>query len=206
MAQQPPFPSPDSVARAVVRADSAGDWAGLIRLAHPEALIRFRNLQVFQLRMLGSTEWPGLESMGLDSAAHERWQAQRMQRERFILDSVFQVPDVDSLAHTASDTVLARWLRSALAAMAGDSAAASLAQPPRRVVGAVRASDTLAYVVVERRVLQPLGPIPELFRDLPRESYQADVMVMRRFGREWRSMLEGVGESSGYRIDLERAE
>jgi hypothetical protein len=205
-AQQPAAP-PEEVARAVVRADSAGDWATLLRLAHPDALIRFRDLQAFQLRMLRSTEWPGLETLGLDSAAQARWQRMRIRRERYILDSIFQVPHVDSLAHTAPDSVLARWLRAAHAAKAGDSAAAAPAGPPLdRVVGAVRASDTLAYVVVERRLVQPLGPVPELFRDMPRENYQADVMVLRRYGREWRSMLEGVGESFGYSIDLEHAE
>ncbi len=53
--QQPPALPPEEVARAVVRADSAGDWATLIRLAHPDALVRFRGLQTFQIRMLGNT-------------------------------------------------------------------------------------------------------------------------------------------------------
>ena len=62
-------------------------------------------------------------------------------------------------------------------------------------MGAVKASDTLAYVVMERPLEQPLGPLPEMFRDLPRETQMAVVMVMRRRGREWRSMLDGVGET-----------
>jgi hypothetical protein len=65
------------------------------------------------------------------------------------------------------------------------------------VIGAVRASDTLAYVVVERPVVQPLGPMPQMFRDFPHETYQTEVMVMRRHASEWRSMLDGVGEPYG---------
>ena len=66
----------------------------------------------------------------------------------------------------------------------------------------VKASDTLAYVVMERRVDQPLGPLPEMFRDLPRETQMAVVMVMRRYGREWRSMLDGIGESVAFGPEL----
>jgi hypothetical protein len=195
------------VARAVVRADSAGDWATLLRLAHPDALTRFRGLQAFQLRMLGSTERPGMESMSMDSTVQARWQRARTRQERFMLDSVFQVPDVDSLAHTSPDSVFARWVRWTRAVKAGDSGATAPTRPaPYRVIGAVRASDTLAYVVVERPVDQPLGQMPEMFRDFPRETHQMEVMVMRRQGREWRSMLDGVGGSFGLSADLEHEE
>ena len=106
-----------------------------------------------------------------------------------MLDSVFQVPNTDSLARTSPDTVYARWVRGIRERTPPDST------PRYRVVGAVKASDTLAYVVMERPLDQPLGPLPEMFRDLPRETRMAVVMVMRRQGREWRSMLDGVGES-----------
>ena len=107
-----------------------------------------------------------------------------------MLDSVFQVPDADSLARTSADTVYARWVRGVRAR--ADSGTTALGY---RVVGAVKASDTLAYVVMERPLEQPLGPLPEMFRDLPRETHMAVVMVLRRHGRNWRSMLDGVGES-----------
>lgn len=202
--QRPPAP-PEDVARAVLRADSAGDWAMVLALAHPEALIRFRARQVFQLRMLGAQGWPGTDSASTASAATDsiatdsaaadaaaaeaRWREVRARQQRFLLDSVFLVPDADSLARTAPDTVYARWVRGAGGSGGHDPAA------PYRVVGAVKASDTLAYVVMERPLDQPLGPLPEMFRDLPRETQMAVVMVMRRRGREWRSMLDGVGES-----------
>jgi hypothetical protein len=212
-AQRKTAAPPEQVARAVVHADSTGDWAALLRLAHPDALVRFRGLQTFQLRMLGSAEWPvmdslamdslSMDSLGLDSTIQARWQRSRTRQVRFMLDSVFLVPTVDSLAHTSPDTVFARWFRGTRAASASDSAATAPKRPPAyRVIGAVRASDTLAYVVVERPVVQPLGPMPEMFRDFPRETHQTEVMIMRRHGKEWRSMLDGVGEPYGYSADL----
>jgi len=206
--QMQPAVAPEKVARAVVQADSTGDWVALLRLAHPDALVRFRGLQTFQLRMLGSAEWPamdslGMDSLGVDSTVQARWQRARTRQLRFMLDSIFLVPSVDSLAHTSPDTVFARWFRGTRAASPGDSAASAPSRPPLyRVIGAVRASDTLAYVVVVRPVVQPLGPIPEMFRDFPRETHQTEVMIMRRRGREWKSMLDGVGEPYGYHADL----
>jgi hypothetical protein len=206
--RQPAAAPPEQVARAVVQADSTGDWAALLRLAHPEALVRFRSLQTFQLRMLAGADWPGgdsldSDSLDADSTLPTRWQRARIRQSRFMLDSIFHAPDVDSLARTSPDSVFARWVRWTRAVKTGDSAPAPPMRPPLyRVIGAVRASDTLAYVVVERRVEQPLGPIPEMFRDFPRETHQAEVMVMRRHGREWKSMLDGVVESYGYGDEL----
>lgn len=213
VAQQRPAVPPEQVARAILHADSSGDWAALLRLAHPDALVRFRSLQTFQLRMLGSTAGREMDSLGIDSLSADslggdstlpsRWRRARTRQSRFMLDSIFHVPDVDSLAHTAPDTVFARWFRGTRASHTGDSATTAPARPPAfRVIGAVRASDTLAYVVVERPVEQPLGPIPEMFRDFPRETHHTDVMVMRRLGPEWRSMLDGVSEPYGYSADL----
>ena len=211
--KKPAAAPPEQVARAVIHADSIGDWAALVRLAHPDALVRFRGLQTFQLRMLGRAEWPmmdslaldslGMDSLGVDSTVQARWQRARTRQMRFMLDSVFLVPTVDSLAHTLPDTVFARWFREARAASGNDSAAPAPKRPPAyRVIGAVRASDTQSYVVVVRPVVQPLGPMPEMFRDFPRETHQTEVMIMRRYGKEWRSMLDGVSEPYGYNADL----
>ena len=200
-AQQQAIAPPEEVARAVLRADSAGDWAAVLALAHPDALARFRARQVFQLRMLGAHGWPAVETES-DSSAEVRWQEVRGRQERFLLDSVFQVPDADSLARTSPDTVYARWVRGLLARDAADSSAPMPRSGGYRVVGAVKASDTLAYAVMERPVEQPLGPLPQMFRDLPKETHMAVVMVLRRHGREWRSMLDGVGESRGLGPEL----
>jgi hypothetical protein len=195
-AQQSSMP-PDEVARAVVRADSAGDWAALLRLAHPDALVQFRAVQVFQLGMLSADRY-GTELPGMDSSSHARWTQALARHERFLLDSVFQVPTVDSLAHTSPDTVFARRVRQSFAAAGEDSAdAVAPREPMYRVVGAVQAHDTLAYVVLVRTLRQPLGPVPELFRDHPRETQQTEVMVLRRHGREWRSMLDPMSHSYG---------
>lgn len=195
-AQRATVTPPEEVARAVLKADSAGDWATVLALAHPEALTRFRARQVFQLRMLVAQGWPGSDSASADSTAEARWQEVRGKQERFMLDSIFQVPDSDSLARTLPDTVYARWVRGVRARTGVDSSSGY------RVVGAVKASDTLAYVVMERPVEQPLGPLPEMFRDLPRETQVAVVMVMRRYGRQWRSMLDGVGEAVAFGPEL----
>ena len=203
--QQSPVP-PDEVARAVVRADSAGDWAALLRLAHPDALVQFRAVQVFQLGMLSADRY-GTELPGLDSSSHARWTQALARHERFLLDSVFQVPTVDSLAHTSPDTVFARRVRQSFATAGGDSTEAIAPREPMyRVVGAVKAHDTLAYVVLVRTLKQPLGPVPELFRDHPRETHQTEVMVMRRHGREWRSMLDPVSHSYGEVAPVEHEE
>ena len=212
-AQQAAVASPEEVARAVLRADSSGDWAAVLALAHPEALGRFRARQVFQLRMLGAQGWAiadsaaadsaAAHSAGADSAAESHWRQVRARHERFLLDSIFRVPDADSLARTSPDTVYARWVRGTRSGRTTDSGApTSRAQTGYRVVGAVKASDTLAYVVMERPLEQPLGPLPEMFRDLPRETHMAVVMVMRRHGRDWRSMLDGLGEFSAFGSDL----
>jgi hypothetical protein len=204
--KQRPAP-PEEVARAVIQADSTGDWATLLRLAHPDALVQFRAIQVFQLRMLGSPVSPELDSLSVDSASHTRWNQSLARQERFLLDSVYQVPTLDSLAHTAPDSVFARWLRHTRAAAAADSASAVASREPRfRVVGAVKAHDTLAYVVLERPVVQALGPIPELFRDYPRETHQTEVMVMRRHGREWKSMLDPLSHAYGHVAPKEHEE
>jgi hypothetical protein len=201
--QQPRVP-PDEVARAVISADSTGDWGTLLRLAHPDALVQFRAIQVFQLGMLG-VDREGTDFPGMDSSSHARWTQALARHERFLLDSVFQVPTVDSLAHTSPDTVFARRLRQSFAAATADSAGpAARREPGYRVVGAVKAHDTLAYVVLVRPLKQPLGPIPELFRDYPRETQQTEVMVLRRYDREWRSMLEPLSHSYGQVVPVEQ--
>jgi hypothetical protein len=201
-AQQTRPAPPDEVARAVIRADSAGDWMTLLQLAHPEALIRFRALQIFQLRMLSRGDWPGMESLSTDSTTQARWQRARTRQQRYLLDSVFQVPTVDSLARTSPDTVFARLVRRQVADAADTTKPARVRPATLRVVGAVRASDTLAYVVVERTLEQPLGPMPEMFRDFPHETEHAELMVMRRLHRDWKSMLDGIGGELGFSGDL----
>jgi hypothetical protein len=181
---------PAEVARAVLAADSAGDWATLLRLAHPDALRQFRGLQVLRLRLLGDTasrpdQAPADSS---DSTQHREFTQRRVQAQRAILDSVYQVRDVEALARLAPDTVAARWMRAAR--LRADTAGAPV--PRARFVGVLPAGDTLAYAVVVRSVPRPLGPLPEPLRDVTQQEARPEVMVLRRTAAGWRSMLDGT--------------
>jgi hypothetical protein len=175
---------PGSVARAVLAADSAGDWPALLRLAHPDALREFRSFQVFQLRMMGDTAGRPDDSSDswADSAQHRRFAERRIRYQRKLLDSVFRVGDVGALSRLAPDSVFARWMRAT-------RPAADSSTPPRaRVVGVLPANDTLAYAVVVRTIPR----LPEQFRDLPQPEESPEVMVLRRADGQWRSMLNGT--------------
>jgi hypothetical protein len=177
------------VARAVLSADSSGDWATLLRLAHPDALRQFRALQVFQLRMMGDTARPPGDTFEVDSAQHRRFAERRMEYQRTVLDSIFLVHDVDALARLPADTVFARWMR---AVHPSDSTRPAGPRSSARLVGVLPANDTLTYAVVVRSIPRLPGPMPEPLRDLPQPEENPEVMVLRRLGDEWRSMLTGT--------------
>ncbi|MFL5517143.1 MAG: hypothetical protein ACJ8DJ_13350 [Gemmatimonadales bacterium] len=181
---------PGTVARAVLVADSAGDWVTLLRLAHPDALRQFRSFQVLQLRLLGDTAGPpGQAADSSDSTQHREFAERRVQAQRAILDSVYHVRDVETLARLAPDSVAARWLRASRTRI--DSSAAAPV-PRARYVGLVRVDDTLAYAVVVRTVPRPAGPVPEPLRDVVQQEERPEVMVLRRLATGWRSMLDGT--------------
>jgi hypothetical protein len=183
---------PAAVARAVLVADSAGDWMALLRLAHPDALRQFRSLQVLQLRLLGDTAGaPGQAADSGDARQHQEFTQRRLQAQRSILDSVYHVRDVESLARLAPDSVAARWLRATRAK--ADTVATPV--PRARFVGVLRVDDTLAYAVVVRAVPRPAGPVPEALRDVVQQEERPEVMVLRRIAAGWRSMLDGTSLS-----------
>lgn len=181
---------PASVTRAVLAADSAGDWATLLRLAHPDALRQFRSLQVLQLRLLGDTSSrpDQAEADSADSTQHREFTRRRIEAQRAILDSVYRVRDVEALARLAPDSVAARWMRVARAR--SDTAGAPV--PRAKFVGVLPADDTLAYAVVVRSVPRPPGPVPEPLRDVTQQETHPEVMVLRRTPAGWRSMLDGT--------------
>ena len=184
---------PASVARAVLVADSAGDWVMLLRLAHPDALRQFRSLQVLQLRLLGDTAGtPAQAADSSDSTQHREFTQRRLQAQRNILDSVYHVRDVESLARLAPDSVAARWLRATRAK--ADTVTAPV--PRARLAGVLRVDDTLAYAVVVRAVPRPAGPVPEPLRDVVQQEERPEVMVLRRIAAGWRSMLDGTSLSN----------
>jgi hypothetical protein len=183
---------PGDVARSVLVADSAGDWVTLLRLAHPDALRQFRSFQVLQLRLLGDTAGVAAQAAdSSDSTQHREFAERRVQTQRAILDSVYHVPDVETLARLAPDSVAARWLR---ATRIRDSAAIPV--PRARYVGLVRVDDTLAYAVVVRTVPRPAGPVPEPLRDVIQQEERPEVMVLHRLATGWRSMLDGTSLSN----------
>ena len=183
---------PAAVARAVLVADSAGDWMALLRLAHPDALRQFRSLQVLQLRLLGDTAGTPVQAAdSSDSTQHREFTQRRLQAQRNILDSVYHVRDVESLARLAPDSVAARWLRATRAK--ADTVATPV--PRARFVGVLRIDDTLAYAVVVRAVPRPAGPVPEPLRDVVQQEERPEVMVLRRIAAGWRSMLDGTSLS-----------
>lgn len=181
---------PGGVARGVLVADSAGDWATLLRLAHPDALRQFRSLQVLQLRLLGDTA-SSQAADASDSTQRREFAERRVQAQRTMLDSVYHVRDVESLARLSPDSVAARWLR---ATRARADIAAPV--PEARFVGVLPVDDTLAYAVVVRTVPRPTGPVPEPLRDVIQQEARPEVMVLRRTAAGWRSMLDGTSLSS----------
>ena len=184
---------PERVARAVLVADSAGDWVTLLGLAHPDALRQFRSLRVLQLRLLGDTaSTPGQAADSSDSTQHREFAERRIQAQRAILDSVYRVRDVETLARLAPDTVAARWLR----ATRGRADTTAAPVPRARFVGVLRVDDTLAYAVVVRTVPRPAGPVPEPLRDVVQQEERPEVMVLRRTAAGWRSMLDGTSLSN----------
>jgi hypothetical protein len=184
---------PGDVARSVLVADSVGDWVTLLRLAHPDALRQFRSFQVLRLRLLGDTAGAaGQAADSSDSTQHREFAERRVHTQRAILDSVYHVRDVETLARLASDSVAARWLRATRTRR--DSAATPV--PRARYVGIVRVDDTLAYAVVVRTVPRPAGPVPEPLRDVIQQEEHPEVMVLRRLAAGWRSMLDGTALSN----------
>jgi hypothetical protein len=164
-----PYESPETVAAAVLRADSTRDWRMLLALAHPAALVEYRQDQVRSLRL---EDFPGFP--GRDPCLTRQIQ----QRNRYLLDSLYGVPSVDSLARMAPETVFARAERAwAKAPQLPDSLS-----PLRVLVGSVIADDSTAYVVIEERYTH--RPLP----DWPERRPQ--IMTFRRYRSSWRSMLD----------------
>jgi hypothetical protein len=144
---------------------------------------------------------------GLDSLQRAHLAQAQARNLRTLLDSVYQVPTTDSLAHLLPDSVFARTIRFQHHWPADSNAQAAMLSSWRsryRIIGAVSASDTLAYVVIERALPQPTTAMPEAFSHLPQHDTNAEVMTIRRFRGQWRSMLDvGINASSAFVLDLE---
>ena len=179
--------SPEEIAEVVLAADSSGDWRTLLRVAHPYALLRFRETQ---LRMLEPEPMP---FAAMDSCMRGVFQSadfitQRQAHLRYALDSVFRVPTLDSLKHLNLDTMFAR--HGEHASRLPTPQRMSPYAPTRRVLGALLGPEETAYVVVYEHY--DSLPLPTW----PRE--RTEIMTFRREKGEWRSMLDGpLGIGSG---------
>jgi len=144
---QVPLPgaSPEEVAELVLAADSTRDWRSLLQLAHPDALLEFRETQ---LKMLEPVPGP----LGVvDSCMRRVFQSagfarQRETHLRYALDSIFHVPTIDSLGHLSPDSVFARYgqhLSHLPMPRPLDPRA-----PTRKILGALYGPSQTAYVLV----------------------------------------------------------
>ena len=172
----------EMIAADVLRADSLHDWRRLLALAHPEALRAYRERQV---RMAGLERFTPMAE-ALDSCALSQFRLY----SRFLLDSVYRVPTVDSLSRLRPDTLFARVQRFAGRLHAADDDE-DLMRPQISILGHVLAEgDSIAYVVLEYR--HKTLPFP----DWPER--RAEIMTFRRLGAAWRSMLDnGLGDDIG---------
>ena len=171
--QQIEFQSPDDVARAVLRADCLRDWRSLLALAHPEALVEFKRVELMRL---GPDVRRG-RLVTMDSCM----QAQMARHERFTLDSIYHVASTEQLAQVSPDTLFTRYHRwfSRVAATEMDSLMPGRA---RTYLGHVLANDSTAFGVLLETYDRPSAS------DWPAE--HAQIMTFRRFGSGWRSMLD----------------
>src|SRR4051812_2900803 len=94
--------APEVLAGVLLAADSTNDWATLLQLAHPDALVEFRESQV---RMLGDApdSFDAVDSCMAGITRLAQFAKQRAAFTRHTLDSVFQVPTLDSLGHLRPD-------------------------------------------------------------------------------------------------------
>jgi hypothetical protein len=169
-------PGVDDIAHAVLRADSTRDWRALLFLAHPTAIVEFKESQVRQLSLDRDEAFAA-------AARESRCLQQSMAKwRRLTLDSIYHVPSSAALSQLPPDTVFVlyqRWYarRPSMADM--DSL---MPHAERRYVGSVQANDTTAY-----------GILLEVWKVLPMPEWpaeQAQVMTFRRFQGAWRSMLD----------------
>jgi hypothetical protein len=136
---------PEVLAGVLLAADSTNDWPILLQLAHPDALIEFRESQVRMLEDIPDS-FAAMDSCMAGIAHLAQFTKQRAAFARHALDSVFQVPTFDSLGHLRPDTVFARYGRY----VAGRPVPKhdGLPAPTRTILGALLGPRETAYVLV----------------------------------------------------------
>ena len=177
---QYPYGTPEATAEEALRADSLHNWRRLLALAHPDALEQHKRDQLFMFTM---DDLPGMPEF-------DACMAQEMRRwHRFLLDSVYQVPTIDSLRHLPADTVFSRDQRY-FGRYARLHEQADSSDPTYLILGHVLPDDSTAYVVVEYRYRYSRIP------DWPKR--QAKIMTLRRYHGDWHTMLDpDLGDGVG---------
>ena len=181
-AAQRPVRGPDDVVRAVLRADSAGDWRSILALAHPSAIAEYRKSQVLSLAFDTTESFMMREvpQCMKDQIAGSR---------RMHLDSIYRVSSVDELAKLPPDTVFARH-RSWMAKFPRPSPEDTIMPRARLAyLGHLMADDSTAYGII----LQTWNRLPT--PDWP--GRRPLVITLRRLGPEWRTMLDADFLQSG---------
>jgi hypothetical protein len=166
---------PDDVVRAVLRADSVGDWRSILALAHPDAIAEFRKSRLLSLAF-DTTETFMMRELS-QCMKDEIARSQRMQ-----LDSIYRVSSIDALARLPADTVFARhrrWMAHLPRTFPADSLM------PRKhysYLGHVMADDSTAYgIIIERWNRLPTPDWP---------GRRPLIITLRRLGPDWRTMLD----------------
>jgi hypothetical protein len=136
---------PDDVVRAVLRADSVGDWRSMLALAHPDAIAEFREAQVRGLSFDGS-EFPGVQPLS------QCMKDQIAQSRRVQLDSIYQVSSVDALAKLTADTVFARHRRWQAHFPRTPPEDTLMPRPRYAYLGHLMADDSTAYGILSGHV------------------------------------------------------
>jgi hypothetical protein len=202
--QTPASNSPEDVVAQIWVADSARDWEGLLRLAHPEALRRIREAALWSLRVLHSPIWDSLgRAFPLDSSRRMDVAASLRQREVEQLEDVFRVSSVDELAALPADTVFARQYRN------GSSVAYRRTVRPStlraRVLGTVLSGDTLAVIVLLPSTEPSLDSAASILGfDRPPLPDRPDFFVLRRFQGRWLGMVDGPPLGTGGLVPVRR--
>ncbi len=99
-----------------------------------------------------------------------------------MLDRVFHVPNLDALKSLAPDSVLARFIR--MPGMREPIEDTAIARDARVVPGSLIDGDSVAFVIIRRTDWRTPDSLRARFGG-------AELMTLRRYQGQWRSMLDG---------------
>lgn len=165
--------SPGTVTLQALAAVAAHDWSGLVAVAHPDALERFRASELCRAS--------NQERMVLDIGVPTEF---RQERPAFSI--TYGVSSIQQLTALPTVVMLSRYFGSrhpSSQEAAAEEAGLSVAH---RVIGTMIIGDSVAYVVVENDLL----PITSTPRRLASASAPRVVSLKRSAGR-WKTMLDG---------------